>query len=283
MSWHERALYNDILASQEPKAGMFTYFMSLKPGHFKTFSTPFDSFWCCVGTGMENHTQYGNSIYFHDSDNLYVNLYIPSQLNWSEKGVVLRQETGYPTTGDVRFTVQCAHPVTFAFQFCYPNWAEPGMTIQVNRQAVVVGAQPGRFVKLGRQWKNGDQVEVTLPLSLRSEALPGAPEDRAFLYGPIVLAGDLDPGNPTASVLYATNQTDFTRMADAKVPVLVVDSAPLKNWMRPVKGKPLAFHTMQVGHPEDVTLKPFYQIFDHRYTVYWKVLTPEQWRSNGSE
>src|ERR1035438_1440320 len=109
MTWRERALDNGILASQEPKAGMFTYFMSLKPGHFKTFSTPFDSFWGCVGTGMENHTQYGNSIYFNDSSNLYLHIYIPSQLNWSEKGVVLRQETGYPTTGDVRFTVQCAH------------------------------------------------------------------------------------------------------------------------------------------------------------------------------
>lgn len=276
--YYERALCNDILASQEPKHGMFTYFMSLKPGHFKPYSTPFNSFWCCVGTGMENHTQYGNSIYFHDADNLYVNLYIPSQLTWPEKNVVIRQETDYPIKGDMRFTVKCARPVTFAFRFRYPSWADTGMTIYVNGQPVTFDARPGEFVKLARQWKNGDKVELKFPLSLRSESLPGAPEERAFLYGPLVLAGDLGADNLPAPIPYATNQTQFNHVADPNVPVLVVDNQPLKNWLQPVVGKPLTFHTVNVGHPEDVILKPFYQIYYHRYTVYWNVLTPEQWQ-----
>ena len=85
MDFYERALYNDILASQDPDTDMFTYFMSLKPGHFKVYSTPENSFWCCVGTGMENHAKYGDTIYFHDADSLFVNLFIASELSWPEK------------------------------------------------------------------------------------------------------------------------------------------------------------------------------------------------------
>lgn len=270
--YYERALYNDILASQEPKDGMFTYFMSLKPRHFKTFSTPFNSFWCCVGTGMENHTQYGNSIYFHDADNVYVNLYIPSQLTWTEKNVVIRQETDYPINGNMRFTIQCVHPILFAFQFRYPSWADTGMTINVNGQPVTLYAHPGEFVKLARQWKNGDEVELKLPLRLRSESLPDAPNEMAFLYGPLVLAGDLGADNLPAPIPYATNQTQFNQVPDPDVPVLVVNHQSLENWLQPVAEKPLSFRAVNVGCPRDVVLKPFYQVYYHRFTVYWKVL-----------
>lgn len=274
--YYERALYNDILASQDPNNGMFTYFMSLKPGHFKTFSTPFNSFWCCVGTGMENHTQYGNSIYFHDADNLFVNLYIPSQLTWPGKNVVIRQETEYPANGDMHFTVECDQSTSFAFQFRYPAWADAGMTITVNDQPVTLDAHPGEFVKLAREWKNGDRVELRLPLSLRSESLPGAPEKKAFLYGPLVLAGDLGWDNLPAPVPFATDQAQFEHVADPSVPVLAVSDQPLNSWLQPVAGKPLTFHTVNLANSREVTLKPFYQIYDHRYTVYWKVLSPEQ-------
>ncbi len=108
--FYERALCNHILASQDPEQGMFAYYLSLKPGHFKTFSTPFDSFWCCVGTGMENHAKYADSIYFHDAAGLYVNLFIPSQLIWNQKGLLVKQETRYPQDGSVRLTFSCAAP-----------------------------------------------------------------------------------------------------------------------------------------------------------------------------
>ena len=103
--YYERALYNHILASQEPEHGMYAYFMSLKPGIFRTYSTPHDSFWCCVGSGMENHTKYGRAIYFHDGDSLYVNLFIPSRLEWKETGLVLEQRTEYPRSAATEFTV----------------------------------------------------------------------------------------------------------------------------------------------------------------------------------
>jgi DUF1680 family protein len=271
--YYERALYNQILAAQEPKLGMFTYFMSLKPGHFKTYSTPFDSFWCCVGTGMEIHTQHGNSIYFHDADNLYVNLYIPSQLIWREKEVVIRQATDYPVTGKMSFAIQCAHPVTFAFRFRYPGWADSGMTISVNGQPVPQDAHPGDFVKLERRWHDGDAVVLKIPLSLRAESLPGTPGQKAFLYGPLLLAGDMGSDNLPAPIPYAKNHTEFVHVSDPKVPALAVGSRPLKDWLQPVPGQPLTFRTVGVGKPADVVLKPFYQLSYQRYTVYWQVVT----------
>ena len=98
MDFYERALFNHILASQDPETGMFVYFPSLKPGHFKVYSTPEDSFWCCVGTGMENHSKYGETIYFHDANSLFVNLFVASELSWKKKGLVVRQETGFPVS-----------------------------------------------------------------------------------------------------------------------------------------------------------------------------------------
>ncbi|MGA7732141.1 MAG: glycoside hydrolase family 127 protein, partial [Chloroflexia bacterium] len=121
--YYERALYNHILGSQEPRRGMFAYFMSLKPGHFKTFSTPEDSFWCCVGSGMENHTKNNDSIYFHDADSLYVNLFIPSRLNWDEKGLTLTQQTAYPRGNRIELRFAPKRSVTLSLKIRSPKWA----------------------------------------------------------------------------------------------------------------------------------------------------------------
>jgi DUF1680 family protein len=276
--YYERALYNQILASQEPKQGGFTYFISLKPGHFKTYSTPFDSFWCCVGTGMENHTQYANSIYFHDTNNLYVMLYIPSQLTWTSKNVTVQQETDYPARGDMRFTIQCAKPTTFAFKFRYPNWGASGIAINVNDQAVKLNASPGTFVGVEREWKNGDKLRVQFPLNVRAESLPGAPTTKAFFFGPLLLAGDLGTSNLPAPIVYARDQCQYCEFPDPKVPVLVMDDRPLKTWIKAVTGEPLTFRTVDAGRPNDVTLRPFYQLHYQRYTVYLDILSPDQWQ-----
>ena len=114
--YYERTLYNTILASQDPDSGMMTYFQSTRPGYLKLYCTPFDSFWCCTGTGIENHAKYGDSIYFHGSeggvDSLYVNLFIPSTLNWKEKGITLTQTTRFPEVGKTRLELAAAKPVT---------------------------------------------------------------------------------------------------------------------------------------------------------------------------
>jgi DUF1680 family protein len=276
--YYERAVYNQILASQDPRQGMFAYFISLKPGHFKTYSTPFESFWCCVGTGMENHTQYGNGIYYHDPNNLYVVLYIPSQLTWTARNVTIQQETDYPTGGDMRFTIKCARPTAFSFKFRYPGWAAAGMAIKVNGQAIKLDTHPGEFASVGRDWRNDDQVQVQFPLNLRAESLPGAPATKAFFFGPVLLAGDLGTTNLPAPIPYASDHRIYCDFPDPKVPVLVMDDQPLENWMKPVAGEPLSFHTANAGRPADVILRPFYQLHYQRYTVYWDVLSPDQWQ-----
>jgi DUF1680 family protein len=276
--YYERALYNQILASQEPKQGMFTYFISLKPGHFKTYSTPFESFWCCVGTGMENHTQYGNAIYYHDTNNLYVVLYNPSQLTWTAKNVIIQQETDYPTSGDMRFTIKCAKPTAFSFKFRYPRWAAPGMVIRVNGQAIELDTHPGEFASLQRDWKNDDKVQVQFPVNLRAESLSGAPATKAFFFGPLLLAGDLGTTNLPAPIPYATDHRVYSNLPAPRVPALVMDDQPLEHWVKPAAGEPLTFRTANAGRPADVILRPFYQLHYQRYTVYWDVLSPDQWQ-----
>jgi DUF1680 family protein len=282
--YYERALYNHILASQEPSEGMFAYYVSLKPGHFKTYSTPFESFWCCVGTGMENHTQYGNSIYYHDQNSLYVVLYIPSQISWPEKNVVIQQETDYPASGDMRFKIRCANSTNFALKFRYPIWADAGMVVKVNGRAMGLNSHPGQFVTVERKWKNGDRVELQLPLSLRAESLAGTPATKAFFFGPLLLAGDLGTNNLPAKIAYARDQCQYCELPDPKVPVLVMSNGPLEAYLTPMPGNPLTFQTANAGLPTDAILKPFYQLYSQRYSVYWDILTPEQWqKQNGPE
>ena len=269
--YYEQALYNQILASQEPGTGMFTYFVSLKPGHFRTYSTPTDSFWCCVGTGMENHTQYGNSIYFHDADNLYVNLYIPSQLTWPDQHLVVTQTTRYPESDHVTFILACPAPVEFAFQLRYPGWAQPGLDIKVNGQPVPAFAKPGSFVPVRRLWHNGDTLEVKIPLGLRTQPLPDDPHKIAIFYGPLVLGGELGTeGLPAA--LEARENGRFRKVPDPEVPGLATGGQPVEQWLKPVPGQTLTFRTTGVGRPHDVTLVPFNRESFERYTVYWNLL-----------
>ncbi|HXC97992.1 MAG TPA: beta-L-arabinofuranosidase domain-containing protein [Verrucomicrobiae bacterium] len=269
--YYERALYNQILASQEPGSGMFTYFVSLKPGHFRTYSTPTNSFWCCVGTGMENQAQYGNSIYFHTGDNLFVNLFIPSELTWKDKHVVVKQETRYPESDRTVFTVASPEPALFTFNFRYPGWALPGLEIKVNGEAVATPARPGIFVPVRREWHNGDKIEVKIPMGLRTEALPDDPNKIAIFYGPLVLGGELGTGGLPES-LEARDQGKFRKVPDPEVPALATGRRPVELWLKPVAGQNLAFRTEGVGRPHDVTLVPFYREYHERYTVYWDVL-----------
>src|SRR4029077_5345442 len=182
--YYERALYNHILASQNPDDGMVCYFVPLKAGARKTYSTPFNSFTCCLGTGMENHTKYGDSIYFHSNDALWVNLYIASELRWREKGLSLTQETRYPDADTMRFTFKTRKPVTLTVRLRYPAWATQGLSVSINDRPQSVNAKPGSFVELRRTWKTGDRISLSIPMSLRLEALPDNPHRVAILYGP---------------------------------------------------------------------------------------------------
>lgn len=275
MDFYERGLYNDILASQDPDTGMFVYLMSLKPGHFKNYSTPEDSFWCCVGTGMENHAKYGDTIYFHDDSSLYLNLFIASELNWQEKGLVVRQETSFPQTDATRLSFQCAQPQTLALKVRWPEWAQAGITIRVNGKKQEITGQPGSYVAIDREWHDGDRVDIKLPMQLRTEPLPGTTNIVAILYGPIVLAGELGTNNMPSQ--YNPDQTASAKLSDPAVPVFVSDPGSLLKHIRPT-GEPLVFQTRHLGQPEDVRLIPFYQASHMRYSVYWNLVSPANWK-----
>ena len=273
--FYERALYNHILGSQDPERGMFTYFMSLKPGHFKTYSTPTDSFWCCVGSGMENHTKYNDSIYFHGRDDLYVNLFIPSRLKWKEKGILLEQQTAYPRGNriELRFLQKKAVPLSLKVRS--PEWAQQGLRFRLNGKPLRVPSSPGSYAEIRRKWKSGDVLQVTIPMSVRVEAMPDDAHKVAFLYGPLVLAGDLGRVPESATVIYAADQGGNFRKPVADVPVLVTGIENLASALKRVSTNELLFHA--AAQPVDVTLRPFNEIFYDYYNVYWDVLTPAQY------
>ncbi len=130
-------LYNQILASQDPRSGMMAYHVPIYGGWFMPYNTPEDSFWCCTGTGVENHAKYGDSIYWHDADGLYVNLFIPSELTWREKGIRVRQETKYPQEETTRLELTCAQPTTFALRIRQPGWAASALQVRASTGKII--------------------------------------------------------------------------------------------------------------------------------------------------
>ncbi len=271
--FYERALYNHILASQDPELGTFTYFMSLEPGLYKTYSTPFDSFWCCVGTGMENHTKYGRAIYYHGADDLYVNLFIPSELTWREKGLVLLMETDYPRSSAVRLSVKSSPVGPVTLRVRCPGWAAGNVSFELNGSRLAVAGAPGSYAEIRRAWRMGDRLTVTIPMAVRTEPLAGAPARVAFLYGPAVLAGDLGPAPKTNTVPYAQDNRANLYATPSAVPILVSRGAPLESAVARSRDGSLAFRTVGLGRPADVSLRPFWEISYDRYNVYWDVAT----------
>ena len=281
MDFYERGLYNHILASQDPETGMFVYLMSLKPGHFKTYSMPENSFWCCVGTGMENHSKYADTIYFHDADSLFVNLFIASELSWPEKNISVRQETKFPENDTTVLKIKADKPTAFALKIRHPAWAVDGLKVSVNGKKQKVESVPESYFTLQREWHDGDKIEIQLPMQLHAEFLPGSTNEIALLYGPIVLAGEL--GTNAMPNPFARGQTDFSALPAPTAPVFVGDAAKLLAHVEPVSGQPLTFRTHGIGRPQDVTLIPFYQMHRQRYSVYWNLLSEDGWRKQAVE
>ena len=283
MDFYERGLYNHILASQDPATGMMCYYVPLRPGAFKTYSKPDDSFWCCVGTGMENHSKYPDTIYYHDDQSLYVNLFIASELNWKEKGLRVRQETRFPEQDTTMLTMKCEKPTRLTLRIRYPGWAQNGLIVTVNGKKETVAGAPGSYVAMEREWKSGDTVEIRLPMSLRLEAMPDDPTVVAILYGPIVLGGDLGREGLDDSRRYGPSAPQMGRIKPVQVPAFVCNVKDLLASVKPVEGAPMSFRTSGIGQPGDVSLMPFYKMADDRYTVYWKVYSAAEWEKRKAD
>jgi uncharacterized protein len=271
--YYERALFNHILGSIDPETGMTEYFLSLAPGHFKVYGTPTQSFWCCTGTGIENHAKYGDSIYFHKGDTLWVNLFIASELTWKDVGLVLRQETNFPSQEGTTLIFRAQKPVKATVNVRVPYWATQGVTISVDGKVQPTKGIPESYEAITREWQDGDRVEVSMPMSLHLHHATDLADNVAVMYGPIVLAGDLGTTN-VPNPQEAKDQNAFNKMPRVAPPSLATQSDDVASWLKPVPGEALTFRTDGVGKPEDITMIPLYEIHRQRYTVYWKMNVP---------
>lgn len=274
--YYERTLCNAILGSQDPDTGMMTYFQSTRPGYIKLFCTPFDSFWCCTGTGIENHAKYGDSIYFRgrpdgpQHDSLYVNLFIASTLSWKEKGIELKQITSFPESGKARLEIKADAPQNITLHIRHPGWTSTA-SVSINGKAAESSRKPGSFVELKRRWKNGDVVEVESPMTVRTELLPGTTDTAAVVYGPLVLVGALGHEVKPGEDLHVNERTIgsvFNEPID--VPTFAGDLSGITAKIKP-SGDPLTFKTDGLGHPGDVALIPYYKMAHQHYNMYWKI------------
>jgi DUF1680 family protein len=271
--YYEQALFNHILGQQDPATGMVAYFLPMLPGAHKVYSTPDSSFWCCVGSSFENQAKYGEAIYYHCKDTIYVNLFIASELNWKGKGVRLKQETTFPEEAATSFTVEETGTAPFAFNLRYPSWAKDGVAVTINGKAVKVKQQPGSYIVLSRKWLKGDKITLNLPMSLHAVATNDDPTKAALAYGPIVLAGEMGTDNFNDRTPYSNPKlhNDYYTY-NYKVPAniittLTLDPQKISESVKPAPGQALTFKTIKEG----VTLRPLYDIHRERYVVYWQL------------
>ncbi|HEY7086785.1 MAG TPA: beta-L-arabinofuranosidase domain-containing protein [Tepidisphaeraceae bacterium] len=269
--YYERTLYNCILASQDPDSGMMTYFQPTRPGYFKPYCTPVDSFWCCTGTGIENHAKYGDSIYFHGDDSLYVNLFIPSKLSWEQKGLTLTQETLFPDEPSAKLSFKAAKPISLGLNIRHPSWCRAA-TVRVNGRPQITSETPGSYIAINRSWQDGDVVDVDLPMTLRAVPLRNSTDTVAIVFGPIVLAGQLGKQGLTPGADIVVNERTIGDSLNdpVDVPTLLGEPSTLVEQIKPVAGKPLTF-SAPVARAEGLTLIPYFRIAHERHSIYWKV------------
>ncbi|MEW7850875.1 glycoside hydrolase family 127 protein [Massilia aurea] len=278
--YYERALYNHILSSQRPQGG-FVYFTPMRPNHYRVYSQVDQGMWCCVGSGIESHAKYGEFIYAHDKDTLFVNLFMASTLTWRDKGVKVTQATRFPDTDTTRLTIDGAG--RFKLKIRYPGWVAPGrMQVKVNGKAIKLDAQPGGYVTIARTWRTGDRVDVRLPMTTRLEQMPDKSNYYAVLHGPVVLAARTRmPGD--AQLRYLADDSRMGHIAAGPVcplesaPMFVSDSLDFIRRFKPVAGKPLTFTAPGLVHGADgpaTEFVPFFRLHESRYTMYWQHATP---------
>ena len=281
--FYEQAMMNHILSSQHPEHGGYVYFTPARPRHYRNYSAPNEAMWCCVGTGMENHGKYGQFIYTHVGDALFVNLFVASELNWKERGVVLRQETAFPYGEESHITITKGKG-SFSLHLRYPGWVRPGeFKVEVNGKPVSVISGPSSYVAIDRKWKRGDVVTIHFPMHASLKYLPNVPQYVALMYGPILLG--MKTGTEDMAHLIADDSRFGQYASGAKLPV---DQAPIlinnnietiPSQLTPVAGKPLHF-TLSTKMVNGISgeLQPFFEIHDSRYMMYWLALTEDSYQ-----
>jgi uncharacterized protein len=266
MDYYERLVFNHRLGTINPEDGTMMYYLPLASGYWKTFGKPFDSMWCCTGTGSEEYAKLTDTIYFHDDDSLYVNLFIGSQLEWPEKDLRIKQETRFPEEQGTTITVSSKKPVSLRINLRVPYWAQNG-SVKINGTTIPAFGSPSSYLSLNRVWKDGDKIELSLPMGLHIDSMPDKQTLQAAMYGPLVLAGRFE--SVTKEMTYGDYEP---KPGDQKkLPDIVGDAGNASSWIEADAKQPLTFHT--VKQSDSITLVPLYQIIHDRYAVYWNVDT----------
>ena len=281
IDYYEQTLYNHILTSQNPKGG-FVYFTPIRPGHYRTYSSPQESFWCCVGSGLENHGKYGEMIYSHTENSIFVNLFISSVLNWKEKGISLTQQTDFPNRESSEITLKLTRSRRFDVNFRNPSWVEKGeIKLYINGKIQTAKQNKFGYISLSRVWKSGDVIEIRLPMHTKANFLPDGSDWVAFTRGPIVLAAELD--TLTEPNLFA----DGSRMGHIangalmplnEAPLIVGDKNTLAEGVKSEQFDKMSFNASQLIYQQkykNLKLTPFYNLSEKRYVIYWPYTNKE--------
>ena len=281
MDYYERALFNHILSTQDPVQGGFVYFTPMRSGHYRVYSQPQTSFWCCVGSGLENHARYGEMIYAHKgNDQLYVNLFIPSTLEWGD--INIEQSTSFPDEEgtSVIVTSKKGKNKKFTLNIRVPEWVNEGeLSLTINGKTEKVNIADG-YVKVNRSWKDGDKLHISMPMHLRAIDMPDNSHNYSFLYGPIVLASRM--GTQRQDGMFADDSrgghiAQGPRLPLQNMPVIVGSTDDILSHISKTDGK-MEF-TLKGVSPENyegMKLEPFYRIHESRYMAYWPVLSASE-------
>jgi len=268
VDYYERTLYNHILTIYEPEKGMCAYFTSMRPGHYKVYGTPYHSFWCCTGTGFESPAKFGQMIYAHDENSLFVNLFIPSVVDWKHKGLKLIQNTRFPDEDKTELTVSATTARNFALKVRHPYWAKE-FVVKVNGKIVKQASQPGTYQEIKREWKNGDKITIEMPATIMVKPLIGTDKFLFVQYGAMILATKVDNhGLQKADFTSEREMLALKKVAMAEAPSLVGDADAITKAIVREPTDSLKFKlTSNKNAP--IELIPFNRIYLNRYAVYF--------------
>ncbi|WP_136519927.1 beta-L-arabinofuranosidase domain-containing protein [Cellulomonas telluris] len=273
LDFYERATFNHVLSSQHPVRGGFVYFTPLRPAHYRVYSQPSTSMWCCVGSGMENHAAYGRLVFSREGEDLAVNLYLGAELDWAERGVRVRLEADLLRSDTAVVRVSAAEPVELGLRLRRPGWAH---AVEVEVDGLPAGAvEDGGYLVVRRTWSGDRAVTVRLATGLSAEPLPDGSPWVAYRWGPVVLAGR-DGVDGQDGLLAGEERMGHVAAGPlrplAQTPVVVPQGDPARAATL-VSRDPLAVDLTAwapgADAPDAVRLEPFASVHDERYTVYW--------------
>ena len=316
--FYENTTWNHILTTQDPETGGYVYFTTLRPQGYRIYSQVNQGMWCCVGTGMENHSKYGHFIYTHDGNKtLYVNLFTPSILDNETFGI--RQETLFPCIDPKASNIPTSQTVTteltvtkggsYAIAVRHPAWAGAEYQVDVNGNMVNAAVTKGKasYVTIDRTWTAGDRITVYLPMEMTYEECPNYTDYIAFKFGPILLGAQTTATSEEEAgetgLIYEKLKNEYAgagrmdhapgNMATAKnlaaSPLLIGDRADVLKritQMEGVAGCQLHFNIDASRNDvasyawDKLELCPFYEIQHARYMCYWYQQTAENYEKS---